>query len=168
MRDSQSTKWHELLFKRMEKQSFLPLLVRSILLLLLLLLASTTFSQVRSTVSTPYVQNSLVTITEHQYDIVLFSFSYIKGLEKKEENYKLDIVNLEKQITVKDSVIVLRDMQLAESDTIQELFLTIGKKKDKEIKKQKRTRNWAIGGLSALIAALIIERGVHTYQDLTK
>jgi hypothetical protein len=116
----------------------------------------------------PYAQDTLVAITEHQYEVVLFSFSYIKGLEKKESSYKLDIVNLEKEITVKDSVISLRDLQLAETDTIQEYFQEIIVKKEKEHKKKKRKRDWTIGGLSALIVGLVIERGIHTYQDLAK
>lgn len=116
----------------------------------------------------PYEGDTLVTITEHQYDVILFSFTYIKGLEKKESNYKLDLVNLEKEVIVKDSIISLRNMQMLEADTIQTNFETIITKNEEQFKKKKRKRDWTIVVLSTAIAALIAERTYHVYQDLTK
>ena len=71
---------------------------------LCLLKASLSFSQQKLPVLIPYEKDTLVAITKHQFDVVLFSFSYLREL--KEDKTLVDA-----QLAKTDSVIKFMDKQ---------------------------------------------------------
>ncbi len=104
---------------------------------LCLLKASLSFSQQKSPVLIPYEGDTLVAITEHQFDVVLFSFSYLRELKE-------DKALAESQLARADSVIKFMDQQFVlqvkadrEKDEVIQSLEVIVKHHKKELRKQK-------------------------------
>jgi len=104
---------------------------------LCLLKASLSFSQQKSPVLIPYEGDTLVAITERQFDVVLFSFSYLRELQE-------DKALAESQLARADSVIKFMDQQFVlqvkadrEKDEVIQSLEVIVKHHKKELRKQK-------------------------------
>ena len=126
---------------------------------LCLLKASLSFSQQKSPVLIPYEGDTLVAITEHQFDVVLFSFSYLRELKE-------DKALAESQLARADSVIKFMDQQFVlqvkadrEKDEVIQSLEVIVKHHKKELRKQKLRStilNIVLGvGLAAETAIII-------------
>ncbi len=126
---------------------------------LCLLKASLSFSQQKSPVLIPYEGDTLVAITEHQFDVVLFSFSYLRELKE-------DKALAESQLARADSVIKFMDQQFVlqvkadrEKDEVIQSLEVIVKHHKKELRRQKLRStilNIVLGvGLAAETAIII-------------
>jgi len=126
---------------------------------LCLLKASLSFSQQRLPVLIPYEGDTLVAITEHQFDVVLFSFSYLRELQE-------DKALAESQLARADSVIKFMDQQFVlqvkadrEKDEVIQSLEVIVKHHKKELRRQKLRStilNIVLGvGLAAETAIII-------------
>ena len=126
---------------------------------LCLLKASLSFSQQKSPVLIPYEGDTLVAITEHQFDVVLFSFSYLRELKE-------DKALAEGQLARADSVIKFMDQQFVlqvkadrEKDEVIQSLEVIVKHHKKELRRQKLRStilNIVLGvGLAAETAIII-------------
>jgi len=128
-------------------------------LILILLFPVVGFSQIKYPVSLVYENDTLVGISQHQFDIVLFSFSYVKSLENT-----LDVTS--KQLTRADSISrylrevnTLERLKMAEQDTvITNLEDIIGDyKKARRKEKVKKTLTYiGLGLLAGVEAGLIV------------
>lgn len=107
----------------------------------------------------PYEGDTLVAITEHQFDVVLFSFSYLRELKE-------DKALAESQLARADSVIKFMDQQFVlqvkadrEKDEVIQSLEVIVKHHKKELRKQKLRStilNIVLGvGLAAETAIII-------------
>ena len=107
----------------------------------------------------PYEGDTLVAITEHQFDVVLFSFSYLRELQE-------DKALAESQLARADSVIKFMDQQFAlqakadrEKDEVIQSLEAIVKHHKKELRRQKLRStilNIVLGvGLAAETAIII-------------
>jgi len=126
---------------------------------LCLLKASLSFSQQKSPVLIPYEGDTLVAITERQFDVVLFSFSYLRELQE-------DKALAESQLARADSVIKFMDQQFVlqvkadrEKDEVIQSLEVIVKHHKKELRRQKLRStilNIVLGvGLAAETAIII-------------
>ncbi len=126
---------------------------------LCLLKASLSFSQQKSPVLIPYEGDTLVAITERQFDVVLFSFSYLRELQE-------DKALAESQLARADSVIKFMDQQFVlqvkadrEKDEVIQSLEVIVKHHKKELRRQKLKStilNIVLGvGLAAETAIII-------------
>jgi len=79
----------------------------------------------------PYATDTLVGISRYDFGIVLFSFSYTKGLEQ-------ELKLTEKQVSRLDSIIKLKNQALTLERKKQDEAKQIGNSLEKIIKEQKK------------------------------
>jgi len=96
----------------------LKLLLRLIVLAFFLFRASLTFSQNNPPVLIPYAQDTLVGISQHQFDVVLFGFSYLNQLEETSKLTSEQLNRLDSIISLKDKELSLERLKLAQKDSI--------------------------------------------------
>ena len=153
----------------MRKPRSLPLpFMKLIVLSACLLMVSQTFGQQRQPELIAFGEDTLVGISQHDFNVVLFSFSYLRSLENT-----LDLTSeqLSRQIditTYLNEQLTLERLKSTETDSIVMNLETVVDLERKDKNKVKRKRDWTIGGLVAIIVALAAERGVNAYQQLTK
>ena len=133
------------------------LLVRCAILSCCLFLSSPIFSQQRPPVLIPYEQDTLVGISQHQFDVVLFSFKYLRLVES-------DLNMVSDQLTRSDSInALLRDqltlerIKTAHTDSIidlQEVIISDGKKAARKSKVKNIALEIGLG--AALVAETIL------------
>lgn len=104
--------------------------------------------------------DTLVTITEKQFDTVLFSFSYLKSLENTSN---LTSKQLSRQSAIIDhlnGVLTLERAKVAQKDSIIVNLEDIIKQEKKAMRKEKLKNTFTFIGLGILAGA---EAGVITY-----
>ena len=104
---------------------------------LCLLKASLSFSQQKSPVLIPYEGDTLVAITEHQFDVVLFSFSYLRELKEDKTLVEAQLAKTDSVIKFMDKQFVLQAKADREKDEVIENLEVIIKHHKKELRKQK-------------------------------
>ena len=108
-------------------------------------------------------QDTLVGITEYDFDLVLFSFSYIKSLENTSELTSKQLSRLDSINTYLNEVLTLERLKHAEKDSIILNLESVIEKHEKKAKRErfKQSLIYALGGV--VIAA---ETGLLFYQLL--
>ena len=66
----------------------------------------------------PYASDTLVGISQHQFGVVLFGFSYIRQLEETSKLTSKQLSRLDSIINLKDKELSLERLKLAEKDSI--------------------------------------------------
>ena len=105
----------------------------------------------------------MVGITEYDFDLVLFSFSYIKSLENTSNLTSKQLTRLDSINTYLNEVLTLERKKQAQKDTIIINLESVIKQHEKKAKRErlKQSLIYTIGG--AIIAA---ETGLLFYQLL--
>ncbi len=127
---------------------------------LFLLSSSQSFSQQKSLVLIPYETDTLVGITEEQFETILFSFSYIRGIESDNKILDSSVINLESRIANRDSIIQARELQIIEYGNMQDLYIERLERGRKARKKEKVKSTLTYIGLGLLAG---VEAGVIGY-----
>ena len=96
----------------------LRLLLRLTVLAFFLFRASLTFSQNNPPVLIPYAQDTLVGISQHQFDVVLFGFSYLNQLEETSKITSKQLSRLDSIITLQEKELSLERLKMAQKDSI--------------------------------------------------
>lgn len=104
---------------------------------LCLLKANLSFSQQKSPVLIPYEGDTLVAITEHQFDVVLFSFSYLRELQEDKALAESQLARADSVIKFMDRQFVLQAKADREKDEVIGNLEIIIKHHKKELRKQK-------------------------------
>ncbi len=104
--------------------------------------------------------DTLVTLTSKQFSTILFSFSYIRHLEKRDTIALSELKNLAIQIHHRDSIIALNTINIAHRDSIALNLGEVIKKQKKQAKKEKLKSTFTYLGLGILAG---IEAGIITY-----
>ena len=133
----------------MRKRRLLPLLFTKLIALgLCLSMVSQTFGQQKSIELIVFGQDTLVGISQHDFDVVLFSFSYLKSVENT-----LDLTSeqLSRQIditTYLNEQITLERLKTAETDSIVMNLESVVKKHERKLKREKfkQTLIYLLGG----------------------
>ena len=128
-------------------------LLKWILLGLCLLLASLTFSQTKRPVLIPYAQDTLVGITKHQFDIVLFSFSYLSELRQTSKIQSKQLTRLDSIVSLKDKQLTLERLKIAQKDSIELNLTEVIEDHKKAARKRKLKNTFLHIGLGLTIAA---------------
>jgi len=138
-------------------------LPRLIALAVFLLMAAQTFGQSRQPVLIASGSDTLVGISEYDFDLVLFSFSYIKSLENTSNLTSKQLTRLDSINTYLNEVLTLERKKQAQKDTIIINLESVIKQHEKKAKRErlKQSLIYTIGG--AIIAA---ETGLLFYQLL--
>lgn len=127
--------------------------LRLILLVYFLLMVSLTFSQNKPPVLIPYEQDTLVGITKYQFDIVLFSFSYLDELRQTSKIQSKQLTRLDSIVSLKNKELSLERLKIAQKDSI-ELNLTEVIECHKKAARKKKLKNTFLNiGLGVAIAA---------------
>jgi hypothetical protein len=66
----------------------------------------------------PYASDTLVGISQHQFGVVLFGFSYIRQLEETSKLTSEQLNRLDSIISLKDEELSLERLKLAQKDSI--------------------------------------------------
>ena len=85
----------------------------------------------------PYEGDTLVAITEHQFDVVLFSFSYLRELKEDKTLVEAQLARTDSVIKFMDKQFVLQAKADREKDKVIENLEVIIKHHKKELRKQK-------------------------------
>ena len=85
----------------------------------------------------PYEGDTLVAITEHQFDVVLFSFSYLRELKEDKTLVEAQLAKTDSVIKFMDKQFVLQAKADREKDEVIENLEVIIKHHKKELRKQK-------------------------------
>jgi len=148
----------------MLKRKLEPLLhMKLIALAVYLLMVGQTFGQSKPPVLIQSGSDTLVGITEYDFDLVLFSFSYIRSLENTSNLTSKQLTRLDSINTYLQEVLTLERKKQAHQDSIIVNLESVIKKHEKKAKRErlKQSLIYTIGG--AIIAA---ETGLLFYQLL--
>lgn len=104
--------------------------------------------------------DTLVTITEKQFDVVLFAFSYVKSLENTSNLTSKQLSRLDSINTLLEKELSLERSKLREMDSIALNLGSIIKKSEKARKKEKLKATFSQIGLGLGVA---IEAGIIMY-----
>lgn len=85
----------------------------------------------------PYEGDTLVAITEHQFDVVLFSFSYLRELKEDKALAESQLARADSVIKFMDKQFVLQAKADREKDEVIQSLEVIVKHHKKELRKQK-------------------------------
>lgn len=85
----------------------------------------------------PYEGDTLVAITEHQFDVVLFSFSYLRELKEDKALAESQLARADSVIKFMDKQFVLQAKADREKDEVIQSLEVIVKYHKKELRKQK-------------------------------
>lgn len=108
----------------------------------------------------PYAEDTLVGITKYQFDIVLFSFSYLDELRQTSKIQSKQLTRLDSIVILKDKELSLERLKIAQKDSIELNLMEVIEchKKAARKKKVKNTfLNIGLGVAIAAEAALIIQ-----------
>jgi hypothetical protein len=132
-----------------------------IVLVLCLSMVGRSFGQSKPPVLIASGQDTLVGITEYDFDLVLFSFSYIKSLENTSNLTSKQLSRLDSINTYINEVLTLERLKHAEKDSIILNLESVITKHEKKAKRErfKQSLIYTIGGV--VIAA---ETGLLFYQ----
>lgn len=108
-------------------------------------------------------QDTLVTVTEHQFDMVLIAFSYAKSLENTSKLTSKQLTRLDSINTYLNEVLTLERKKHAEQDSIIVNLEDVIKKHEKAKKREKLKNVFIQIGAGIVIAA---ETGLITYLIL--
>lgn len=106
----------------------------------------------------PMAADTLVGITQEDYDVILFGFSYIKHLETINNITSNEVSRLDSINTYLNQQLSLERMKSAQKDTIIIANEQIVKGKDKELKKKKAESLAMKIGFPLIVVAVIAER----------
>ncbi len=137
----------------------LPLL-KSTLLGLCLLLASVSFGQHKQPVLIPFENDTLVAIDQYDFDLVLFSFSYLKSVENTLEVTSNELTRSDSINTYLEKVLTLERLKMDEQEIVIDNLEEIIKEQKKAIRREKLKKTFTYLGLGILAGA---EAGVITY-----
>ena len=134
-----------------------------IVFVLCLSMAGRSFGQSKPPVLIASGQDTLVGITEYDFDLVLFSFSYIKSLENTSNLTSKQLSRLDSINTYINEVLTLEQLKHAEKDSIILNLESVIEKHEKKAKRErfKQSLIYTLGGV--VIAA---ETGLLFYQLL--
>ena len=145
----------------MRKPKFAPLLLLKLTLLwLCLLVVSVTFGQQKSPVLIPYEQDTLVGISQQDFDLVLFSFSYLRSVENTLGLTSNELTRTDSINTYLNKVICLERLKSFEKDSININLEAVIKDYKKARRKEKVKKTFTYIGLGLLCG---VEAGVITY-----
>lgn len=123
-------------------------------------MAKLNFSQERLPELIVLESDTLVTVTEKQFDNILFSFSYLKSLENTSEIDSKRISRLDSINMCLQEVLTLERKKTATKDSIIVNLEDVIKKSKKQQRKEKLKNTFAVIGLGILAGA---EAGIITY-----
>jgi len=130
---------------------------------LCLLKASLSFSQQKSPILIPYEGDTLVAITEHQFDVVLFSFSYLRELKEDKALVDAQLAKTDSIIKFMDRQFVLQAKADREKDEVIGNLEIMIKHHKKELRKQKLKSTLLNVGLAlglAVETAIIVSAAI--------
>ena len=145
----------------MKKPRFAPLpFTKSTVLGLCLSVASVCSGQQKPPVLIPFAQDTLVGISQYDFDLVLFSFSYLRSVENTLDLTSKELTRTDSINTYLEKVMALERLKSAEKDTIiHNLEDIIGDYK-KARRKEKLKNTFTYIGLSLLAG---VEAGLIIY-----
>tara|TARA_R110000737_G_scaffold213392_1_gene230477 strand:- start:54 stop:503 length:450 start_codon:yes stop_codon:yes gene_type:complete len=138
----------------------LSLLLRLTVLGLCLLLVNDSFSQQRLPVLIPYANDTLVAISKEQFDVVLFSFSYLRMTENTLEITSKELLRSDSINTYLEKVMSLERLKMDEKEIVIHNLEYIIKQQKKAVKREKLKKTFTYLGLGLLAGA---EAGIITY-----
>ena len=138
----------------------LSLLLRLTVLGLCLLLVNDSFSQQRLPVLIPYANDTLVAISKEQFDVVLFSFSYLRMTENTLEITSKELLRSDSINTYLKKVMSLERLKMDEKEIVIHNLEYIIKQQKKAVKREKLKKTFTYLGLGLLAGA---EAGIITY-----
>ena len=138
----------------------LSLLLKLTALGLCLLLVNDSFSQQRLPVLIPYANDTLVAISKEQFDVVLFSFSYLRMTENTLEITSKELLRSDSINTYLEKVMSLERLKMDEKEIVIHNLEYIIKQQKKAVKREKLKKTFTYLGLGLLAGA---EAGIITY-----
>ena len=101
----------------------------------------------------PYAEDTLVGITKHQFDIVLFSFSYLDELRQTSKIQSKQLTRLDSIVSLKDKELTLDRLKIAQKDSIEHNLSEVIQDHKKAARKRKLKNTFLNIGLGVAIAA---------------
>lgn len=148
---------------RSNNESGLLQYAKLIVLFSFLLMARQSFSQERLPSLIVVEQDTLVTLTEQQFDVVVFGLSYIKSLEHINNIASKQLTRLDSINVYLEKVLTLERKKQAQQDSIIINLEAVIEKHEKAKKREKLKNVFIQIGAGLVIAA---ETGVITYLIL--
>lgn len=131
-----------------------------ILLGFFLLMVNVSFGQQKQPVLIPLEQDTLVGISQYDFDLVLFSFSYIRSVENTLELTSNELTRADSINTYLEKVLSLERLKSLEKDSINVNLEAVIKDYKKARRKQKVKSTFTYIGLGIIAGA---EAGIITY-----
>ena len=131
-----------------------------ILLGFFLLTASVSFGQQKQPVLIPLEQDTLVGISQYDFDLVLFSFSYLRSVENTLEITSNELTSADSINTYLEKVLSLERLKSLEKDSINVNLETVVKDYKKAQRRQKVKSTFTYIGLGIIAG---VEAGIITY-----
>ena len=108
----------------------------------------------------PYESDTLVAISQEQFNIVLFSFSYLRMTESTLEITSKELLRSDSINTYLEKVMSLERLKMDEQEIVIDNLEEIIKEQKKAIRREKLKKTFTYLGLGILAGA---EAGVITY-----
>lgn len=108
----------------------------------------------------PYESDTLVAISKEQFDVVLFSFSYLRMTESTLEITSKELLRSDSINTYLEKVMSLERLKMDEQEIVIDNLEEIIKEQKKAIRREKIKKTFTYLGLGLLAGA---EAGVITY-----
>lgn len=108
----------------------------------------------------PYANDTLVAISQEQFDVVLFSFSYLRMTESTLEITSKELLRSDSINTYLKKVIALEGLKAAEQEIVIDNLEVIIKEQKKAVRREKLKKTFTYLGLGLLAGA---EAGIITY-----
>jgi hypothetical protein len=125
-----------------------------------LLLANASFSQEKYPVLIPYENDTLIAISQYQFDVVLFSFSYTRSLENTLSVTSKELTRADSINTYLEKVLTLERTKTAYKDSINVNLEKVIQDYKKARKREKLKKTFTYIGMGLVIG---LEAGVITY-----
>lgn len=108
----------------------------------------------------PYESDTLIAISQEQFDVVLFSFSYLRMTESTLEITSKELLRSDSINTYLEKVMSLERLKMDEQEIVIDNLEEIIKEQKKAIRREKIKKTFTYLGLGILAGA---EAGVITY-----
>jgi len=108
----------------------------------------------------PFENDTLVAIDQYDFDLVLFSFSYLKSVENTLEVTSNELTRSDSINTYLEKVLTLERLKMDEQEIVIDNLEEIIKEQKKAIRREKLKKTFTYLGLGILAGA---EAGVITY-----
>lgn len=131
-----------------------------ILLGFFLLTASVSFGQQKQPVLIPLEQDTLVGISQYDFDLVLFSFSYLRSVENTLEITSNELTSADSINTYLEKVLSLERLKSLEKDSVNVNLTEVIQDYKKAQRRQKVKSTFTYIGLGIIAGA---EAGIITY-----